>query len=882
MLACLSGFIAALNLAGAVGFTVLDLPDHRQLAEYRPPLATRVHAFDGQLIEEYFVENRVLVPINQVPEHVVQAFISAEDQSFREHIGIDFFGVARATVNNVGNVLAGRRLEGGSTITQQVAKNLLLTNEVSILRKIREMVLALRIEEDFEKSQILEIYLNEIYLGRGAYGIGAASMRYFGHPVTDLTLAEAAFLAALPKAPNNYHPIFRTDAAVARRNYVLDRMVEDGYITEEEAQAARDEPLTVREQAAPDMVYAPYAAEEVRRFLQREYGSDMLYEGGLVVRSTIRPELQEIGERALRAGLEEYDRRHGWRGPIASMAAIVQAQQAIDAAAAAAAEDAVAEAGADEAPQPGDSAAADTLVVETTQPSAGGLLGGLSALGLLGDEGDSAADEPEVEAAPVPLWQSALAEMERPAGSGDWRLAAVLDLDDAGATIGLDDGEVATIPMEELRWARQWLPNQRVGAAVQRPSDVFEIGDVVLVESLSAVGSAVPVARDGEPPPMRAFGLRQIPSVNGALVAIDVHTGRIAAMVGGFSFTMSEFNRVTQAERQPGSAIKPFVYLAALEEGYTPSTLLLDVPFEMDQGPWQARWRPQNYGRDFQGALPLRIGVERSRNVMTVRLMVEMGMEPVGQVTEAFDIYDSMPRLPSMGLGAGETTLLRLTTAYAMIANGGSALRPTLIDRIQDREGRTIYRTDPHICFDCWNVGWAHEAGAMPLPRHTPARVTDPVTAYQMTSILQGVVQRGTAARLAALGRTLAGKTGTTNDAQDAWFVGFSPDLAVGVYVGFDEPRTLGIGEAGSTAAVPVFGAFMQEALAGVPDRPFPAPPDIQVAWVDRFTGYRVSSGTEGGIPEVFRSGTLPDAQPAASVFNETVDRALQGTGGLY
>ncbi len=887
MISALTGLVVMFDVVGMIAFGALDLPDHRVLAQYQPPLATRLHAADGRLVEEFYIENRVFVPIEAVPPLLAQAFISAEDRNFRRHPGVDPVGLARATLANLRGMASGRRLQGGSTITQQVAKNVFLDNALSLGRKIRELALALRIESDFTKDRILEIYLNQIYLGRGAYGIGAASMRYFGRAPADLSLAQAAYLAALPRAPNNYHPVHRVEAALARRAYVLDRMLEDGAITAAEAAAAHAEPLVVRDRPAPDSVAAPYFSEEVRRHLQQVYGNDALYRGGLSVRTTLDPQLQAIAERALRNGLIAYDRRHGWRGPVANMALIVAVEQA------------------PVPPEPPLPASRPAPIPEpTAEPAApaagtpgGGVLGALSGLGdrlglpaLPGTAApdaaatapDSAPDSaPGPAPDPRPLWQIALAEIEPPRGTEGWRLAVVLEVRFDQAGIGLDDGSRGRIPFGELRWARPARANQSLGPQVRRAGDVLRVGDVVLVEPTAETNRAeTGRAETGRDAPAE-YALRQIPAVQGGIVVLDRQSGAVRAMSGGFSYAISEFNRVTQAYRQPGSAFKPFVYLAALEQGYTPSTLLLDVPIEMAQGRNLPRWRPANYNRQFRGMSPLRVGVERSINVMTVRLVEEMGIEPVRDVATAFGIYDDMPLLPAMALGAGETTLLRLTNAYAMIANGGARLRPHLIERIQDRTGRTIFRAETRDCDGCGGAGW--RAG-QPTPQVARQReqVVDPISAYQMSSILQGVVQRGTAARLAALGRTLAGKTGTTNDVRDAWFVGFSPDLAVGVYVGFDEPRPLGAGESGSGTAVPIFGEFMQEALADRPDRPFPIPPGTVMAWVDRETGYRASQGGSGAILEAFRPGFEPRSAPPATAFGETADNALNGTGGLY
>ncbi len=853
MLAALTGFMTLVSVAGTVLLGVLDLPDHRVLAQYRPPLTTHIYAADGSLIHEYYTENRVFVPLAEMPPTLVQAFVSAEDRNFRSHDGVDPVGLARAMVVNVENAVRGRRFHGGSTITQQVAKNLLLDDSPTLGRKIREMALALLIERDFTKDQILEIYLNQIYLGRGAYGVGAAAQRYFGRSPGELTLAQLALLAGMPRGPNNYHPVRHSEAALARRNYVLDRMLEDGAITPEQAAAARSEPLGVRPEAAPETVDAPYFVEEIRRNLQRQYGSEGLYRGGLAVRTTLDPRLQRFAQEALRDGLIAYDRRHGWRGPVANMARIVASQR----------EREQAEAAQAAAPAPAPAQAPTPAAEPDAVPpgEGGGLIGTLTGLGhrlpIPGLPGGPEAAEEAPAAAPPPdprpLWQIALTEMPRPRGAGSWHLAVALEVQRTGATIGLADGSRARIPLTELAWARRSLPHQQLGYAVGNASAVLSVGDVVLVE---------PVEGAPESNGLPVYGLRQIPNVQGAIVAIDPRNGAVLAMAGGYSYEMSEFNRATQAQRQPGSAFKPFVYLAALQHGYTPASMLYDVPVEVTQGGHAPRWRPENYNRAFRGVAPLRVGVERSINVMTVRLVEEMGIEPVRDVANAFGIYDDMPLLPAMALGAGETTLLRLTNAYAMIANGGLRVTPHLMTTVRDRSGQIVARG--------------------PEPREPQERVSDPIATYQMISILQGVVQRGTAARLSALGRTLAGKTGTTNDVHDAWFVGFSPDLAAGVYVGFDEPRTLGPGEAGATAAVPIFGDFMRQALADRPDQPFTPPAGGNVVWVDQASGYRAQAGSGHAIAEVFRPGTEPGVAPPATAFGETAERALGGTGGLY
>ena len=807
-----SSFAVLLALAGLAGVGLIayysrDLPDYSQLADYRPPVTTRLYAGDGRLMAEYATENRLFVPIEAIPDHVVQAFVSAEDQHFYSHNGVDPRGIVRAVIDNVGNVLSGRRLVGASTITQQVARNFMLNNDVTFDRKMREALLALRIERAFTKDEILELYLNEIYLGRNSYGVAAAALNYFDRSLPELTLAQAAYLAALPKAPNNYHPVNRREAAITRRNYVINRMLEDGAITEAEAQAAIAEPLEVFDRQDADTVTAEYFAEEVRRELVGLYGSDALYGGGMVVRTTLDPRLQDIADRALRSGLITYDRRHGWRGPL------------------------------------------DRL--ETFDD-----------------------------------WPGQLAAIERPAGAGTWSLAVVLEMGADSAVVGLADRSRGTIPMAELAWVRPWRENQRVGPAPSAPGDVLAVGDVVLVEPLSDI-AVTSVAADGGGAPPREYGLRQIPEIQGAIVAMDPHTGRILAMSGGYSFEMSEFNRATQAARQPGSAFKPFIYLAALDAGFTPSTTLLDMPLALSQGAGLGMWSPGNYSGDFLGPIPLRRGLELSRNVVTVRLLLSVGLDPVTQIARNFGIMDDMPPLLSMALGAGETTPLRLTAAYAMLANGGRYITPTLIDRIQDRNGDTVYRHDDRVCAACPRDLWNDDAPP-DLPNDR-AQIADPVSIYQVVSMMEGVVQRGTAARLRSLGIPLAGKTGTSNDFFDAWFVGFTPDLAVGVFTGFDTPRTLGANETGGAVAAPVFGAFMAEAMDGIEVPPFRIPPGVRMVRINPGTGLTSAAG-EAGIWEAYRPGTEPTATDetvpggfgSVTAFGESVPSAIQGLGTLY
>lgn len=742
------------------------LPDHNQLVEYQPSITTRVHAADGRILAEFAIERRVFVPYEKIPRQVINAFLAAEDKTFYTHPGVSLPDIARAAVQNLMN-LGSRRPVGASTITQQVAKNMLLTNEVSIKRKVKEAMLALRIEEALSKQRILELYLNEIYLGFGAYGVASAALNYFDRSLDELTLAEAAFLAVLPKAPNNYHPTRFPDRARERRDWVLGRMLEDGHITAAQFDAARAERIAVRARGPEDTVRADYFAEEVRRELFARYGERELFRGGLVVRTTMDPKLQDIAERALRKGLLAYDRRHGWRGPVA-----------------------------------------------------------------------------RVEGNPADF-RRALGTVARPPGAPpEWTLALVRGLTNDTVDLGLADGTRGIIAFEDMRWARQPEREQRLGPPLRNPGEALKIGDVVLVEPAGGEAGA------GQP---RRHALRQVPNVGGAIVALDPHSGRVRAMVGGWSFEQSQFNRATQAQRQPGSSFKPFVYLPALDSGFTPASLVLDAPIVIDQGPGLPPWRPANYSRNFYGPSPLRVGMEQSRNLMTIRLAQAVGMDKIAQTAETLGVVEKLPPTLAMALGAGETTLMRMTAAYAMFVNGGRRIEPSLIDRVQDREGRTVWRHDRRDCETC-GVLWTGEDP--PALEEARAQVIDPATAYQMVSLLQGVVQRGTGRRLLELNRPLAGKTGTTNESFDTWFVGFSPDLAVGVWIGFDNPRTLGPNETGSSVAVPIFRDVMAEALAGAPVVPFRTPAGIRLVRVNPQTGAPARPGERDAIWEAFKPGS--------------------------
>ncbi|WP_377848475.1 penicillin-binding protein 1A [Bosea sp. UC22_33] len=795
--------IGAAIAGGLIWHYSRDLPDYAQLRNYEPPVMTRVHAGDGSLIAEYARERRLYLPIQAVPKLVVDAYISAEDKNFYKHIGVDPEGLVRAAISNFRNRAANRRPQGASTITQQVAKNFFLSPEQSIERKIREALVALKLESTYSKDKILELYLNEIYLGapapgQGSYGIAAAALNYFGKSVHELNLQEAAYLAALPKAPTDLHPFRNRDRAIERRNYVIDRMVENGYVKREAGETAKKQPLGVNPRTvSPNQIAAGYFAEEIRRELQDRYGEKKLLEGGLSVRSTVDPKTQLMARKALVDGLVRFDEARGWRGAI----------QKID-------------------------------------------LGGKE-------------------------WGTVVGELPVLGDVAPWRLAVVLEVNGDSAKVGLHplrdtaghlnkERQILTLAADGIKWTRR----ARVGQAVA-------VGDIVYVEPM-----------DNRPGFAR---LRQLPEVNGAIVAMDPFSGRVLAMVGGFSHDQSEFNRATQALRQPGSSFKPFVYATALDNGYTPSSIILDAPIEIDQGAGLGMWRPENFDGKSTGPRTLRYGIQFSKNLMTVRLAKDVGMPLIAEYSRRFGIYDDLQPVLSMSLGAGETTVMRMTAAYSMLVNGGKRIRPTLIDRIQDRSGSTIFRHDQRVCEGCNAEKWANQSE----PRLVDNReqVLDPLTAYQMVSILEGVVNAGTATVVKSVGKPLAGKTGTTNDAKDVWFVGFSPDLAVGVYMGFDKPKSLGTSATAGQYAAPIFRDFMSVALKEKPATPFRVPAGIKLIRVDPRTGMR--AGGEGGILEAFKPGTAPP--DSYSVIGAAGDgsaplgvgagggRAVgSGTGGLY
>ncbi|WP_298912029.1 transglycosylase domain-containing protein [uncultured Algimonas sp.] len=801
------GLIAAVILTVWTIRATEDLPSVETLSEYRPPVMSRVHAGDGKLISEFRTEARVFVPIESVPLQLQQAFIASEDKRFFRHNGWDPIGLTRAALTAPGKKMRGERIGGTSTITQQVAKNFLVGRDYSMKRKVREIFIARRMEKAFTKGEILELYLNDNYFGRGAYGVAAAALNHFGKEMDDLSIGEMAYLALVVKGPANYELDDPREYAAAkqRQRYVLDRMAEDGYITQAEADAAHAEELVWTDRlSGAEYLAAEYFVEEARKQIFAMYGSDELYSGGLSIRTTLDTDMQLAGRRALRRGIELLDRRMGWRGPLTTF--------------------------------------------ET-----------------LGD------------------WAEQLAAFDAPNDIGDWRVAVVLERSQETAELGFvvetDEDEVRTetgrLDLEDVLWAGRARDNGRKGPAPTSLETVIEPGDVVLVQAH--------LEKDG------AYNLRQIPEVNGALIAMDPHTGRVKALIGGYSFDQSEFNRVTQAYRQPGSSFKPFVYATALLEGYTPSTQVLDSPFVIPKsdgrcvsnelgvlerrGAYRARqngsggaparrdqcerfYKPQNFdaGR-YYGLSTLRLGIEKSRNAMTVRLANDVGMEPIINLAQRFGIYDNPRPELAWSLGAGETNLLRLATAYSMMVNGGKRVVPSILDRVQDGQGNTIFLNSSVACPECRQDDYTGQAP--PVLPDAREQIVDPITAYQITYMMIGAVENGTGAKMRALGRPVGGKTGTTNDSKDNWFMSFTPDLVVGVYVGKDTPEQMA-NETGSSSAVPIVLDFMTEVLEDEPVVPFRIPDGMTMSPVNRNTGTPSFIGAPNVILEAYRPGTEP------------------------
>jgi len=757
-----------------------DLPSHESLAQYTPPTISRIYSGEGRIIDEFAQERRLFVPADEIPDLVKHAFVAAEDQRFYTHAGYDATSMVAAFRDAI--LSRGQTLRGASTITQQVMKNFLLSGDRTGERKIKEIILAVRLEETLSKEKILELYLNEIFLGQNSYGVAAAAQTYFNKPLTDLGPGEAAYLATLPKAPSDLHPVRNKDRALERRAYVLNRMAEDGYITKEVAAEEAAKPLlsvqngdypAFRESLPP----RDYFTDEIRRQLSGTFGEEEFFGGGLSIRATMDRDLQAIAARALRQGLEKYDRTQGvWRGT-------------------------------------GRSVSPDRLTSEEE-------------------------------------WRAALAEQENlPRDVEGWKAAVVLDLGEETARIGIEgvaeEAEPHRIPAEDVTWARKRLADGTLAKKARVASDLVAVGDVVMVRAVTSDD-------DGS---FQRWSLRQVPEVQGGFMAMDVNTGRVIAMQGGFSYQDSVFNRATQATRQPGSSFKPFVYAAALDSGFTPATIVIDAPIEVETP--QGLWTPKNATNKFYGPTPLRTGIEQSRNLMTIRIAQEIGMDVVAGYAERFGVYDRMSPFLANALGAQETTLFKMVAAYAMFANGGERVEPTLVDRVQDRFGATVYRHDQRRCEDCQLASL--DAGLPLTITSNRERVMDAITAYQLTSMLEGAVQRGSGSGV-NLPVPVAGKTGTTNDAKDVWFVGYTSNIVAGCYLGFDQPRTLGEGAFGGTLCVPIFNSFMEEAVAKFGGTKFKVPPGGYFINIDRFTGARLPDGTSGEnvVAEYFREGEDP------------------------
>jgi penicillin-binding protein 1A len=768
-----SGLIALVALAYIIFINSKELPDYKQLAAYNPPVVTRLYANDGRLLEEYAKERRLFVPISAIPKPIISAFLSAEDKNFYSHPGVDISSISRALLQNFIAFSQNKQsLVGGSTITQQVVKNFLLTKERTITRKIKEAILSFRISKAFTKDRILELYLNQIYLGGGNYGVASAALDYFGKSINELSAAEAALLASLPKAPNVYNPRNNYKRALSRRNWVLSRMAEEEFISDKVANEGKASPIKLAGEMVGNTTKADFFAEAVRQKIATMYGEQTLYGGGLFVRTTLDPKLQKIADDSLRKGIIAYDQKQGYRGPI-------------------------------------------------------------------------------IRFRNMKNWRFNLRSVDEDIDLLNWKLGVILGVRQNHLVVGTKKSR-GVIPYDELKWA---LKVEREPLKKR-----FSVGDVVPVEYLG-------LKKKGKKSVLKLFGLRQIPEVNGGLIAMNPHTGRVLALAGGYNYESSKFNRVTQAKRQPGSVFKPIVYLSALENGMTPSTIIVDEPIEVYQGANLPMWRPKNYHSNFLGDTTLRRGLELSRNTMTVNVAQKIGLKKIVDISNRLGIGSIKKNSGyAVVLGSMETTLIDITNAYSIIVNGGKRTLPTLIDRIQDRNGNTIYKHDNRVCLGCKlgfsNVERDENDFVLPKIRDNRSRVVDARSAYQITSMLEGVVKHTRSSRkVKELNRTLGGKTGTTNKSYDAWFIGFSADLVVGTYIGFDEPKTLGANETGATVAQPIFVDFMRKALKGVPDVPFRVPAGIKIVKVDHKTG-RPSYAANGTIYESFKVGTEPKYKP--------------------
>ncbi len=740
-----------------------ELPDYKFLKMYKPAVSSKLYSGGGDLVSDFSSQKRIFVPYEAIPNIVIHAFLSAEDKNFFSHPGVDAKGIVRALIKNITNIISSKRLEGASTITQQVAKNFLLTNEVSINRKLKEAILAFRIERTLTKERILELYLNQIYLGEGSYGIASASLEYFDKPISKLNYKEAALLAALPKAPSKYNPFKNIELAKFRRNLVINNLLENSYIDKNKYNEIINSDIELRKRKKTYLEDARYYVEDVRKYLVEKYGFDKIYKQGLIIKTPINLELQSIATESLRKGLEEYDKRKGWRGALTNKKYSKN-------------------------------------------------------------------------------WNTDLKKFKIEK-SLNWKLAIVKKVKKFNVEIETENKIDGIIKYENISWTKKEFDK------------ILKKGDIVYVQLIKD----------------NIFSLKQIPKANGGIVVMDPYSGRILALSGGFSFKLSEFNRATQALRQPGSAFKPFVYALALENQFTPSSLVLDAPIVLDQGEDLKMWKPENYGKKFYGPSTIRTGVEKSRNLMTVRIAQEIGINKVAKFAKILNIYDNPDELLSISLGSAETTLLKLTAAYCSFVNGGKLIQPIFLDRIQDSEGNTIFSSEKRICKKCKEISYLGEE--VPKIEDNFKRIFSEETAYQITSILEGVIKRGTGKKLKKLNLDLAGKTGTTNDNTDAWFIGYTSNLAIGVYVGHDEPKSLGKYETGSKTAMPIFKSFIEKAVKKSDARPFKVAKNIKFLVIDQKTGKKADFGSKTTIIEAFKKENLSKNLDNNNNLNLKVDK---------
>jgi len=721
-----------------------NIPDYKFLKNYKPPVSSKVYSGKGDLVADFSKEKRIFVPYSSIPKNVINSFLSAEDKNFFSHPGVDAKGVLRAVINNAKNVMTSKRLEGASTITQQVAKNFLLTNEVSLNRKIKEAILAFRIERALSKERILELYLNQIYLGSGAYGVAAASLEYFDKSIKELNYAEASLLAALPKAPSKYNPYRNIELAKFRRNLVLKNLLENNFIDENEYKNLKKEDIKLQKKQKVFLEDSQYYIEDVRKNVIEILSYEKVYNQGFNINTPINLELQKIATNSLRDGLINYDKRKGWRGPLSNK-----------------------------------------------------------------DFNKN--------------WSKNL-EKFKLENSINWKLAIIKKVNQFSAEVETEDNIIGVIDYKDISWTKKEF------------SELLNKGDIIYVKKIST----------------NKFSLKQLPKINGGIVVMDPYTGRVLALSGGFSFKNSEFNRASQALRQPGSAFKPFVYALALENSYTPSSLVLDAPLVLDQGSDLKMWKPENYGKKFYGPSTLRVGLEKSRNLMTVRIAQKLGIDKVANFSKKLGIYENPEKLISISLGSAETTLLKLTSAYSSFVNGGKLVSPVLIDRVQDSQGNTILNNEKRKCTNCDKISFTSEE--FPIVNDSYQKIFSPQTAYQMTSLLEGVIKRGTGKKLKKLNLNMAGKTGTTNKNTDAWFIGFTSNLVIGVYIGMDDPQPLGKYETGSKTALPVFQNFVKQAVKKSDARPFKVADKITMMVIDPLTGQKAKFSSKDTILESYKS----------------------------